>query len=347
MLSRTVIDNCRAWLIKNASDPVRYLAYRDLVQPKPARAKLKELWGIIENDAQVIEIFSRQKKDGSWCSGGSWSLPPSYIPKSGYSPVSPKYVTTAWILPILGDMGFTVADARVKRACEYILSYQCKNGYIAEGDPGKYDVAAERLPNMPCRFAIVLIALGKVGAYCDERVQKAYDLLVQWQRDDGGWILQKHREERNWNRSCPYSTYHATFALYVSHNKEYRTNILKGLDFLVRNLSQKKEDEVQKFFYHGHHTINELLMFAEHGFSMREKPLKAIMEWLMSMYDAEKGYFVYSGKPITKYSRRMDGMDSRVAKYRLYHLIEHDWLTYYVTRITLELTRRGRNTGLC
>jgi hypothetical protein len=32
-------------------------------------------------------------------------------------------------------------------------------------------------------------------------------------------------------------------------------------------------------------------------------------------------------------------MDSRVAKYRLYHLIEDDWLTYYATRIAANLDK--------
>jgi len=36
----------------------------------------------------------------------------------------PKYVTAIWVLPLLGDMGFTVADKRIRKACEYIISYK-------------------------------------------------------------------------------------------------------------------------------------------------------------------------------------------------------------------------------
>jgi hypothetical protein len=57
----------------------------------------------------------------------------------------------------------------------------------------------------------------------------------------------------------------------------------------------------------------------------------------MTMYRADEGCFRYIGKPISKYSNREDGMDARVAKYRLYHLIEDDWLTYYMTRIGANL----------
>ncbi len=191
---------------------------------------------------------------------------------------------------------------------------------------------------MPCRFAISLIGLGKVGAGNDFRVKKAYDLLVRWQRDDGGWVLQMHKEDRNWTRSCPYSTYHATAALYASQYEEYYPHVRKGLTFLVNHLAQKDENVIKKLFYHGHSIIHELLMFSEFGIGMSAKPIKALLTWLMQMYDEEKGCFVYSGKPISKYSRRNDGMDPCVAKYRLYHLIETDWLTYYLTKVASNLT---------
>jgi len=78
-------------------------------------------------------------------------------------------------------------------------------------------------------------------------------------------------------------------------------------------------------------------MFSEFHVGLEEKPVQAMLEWLMTMYCPDEGCFKYTGKPISKYSRREDGMDSRVAKYRLYHLIEDDWLTYYATRIGANL----------
>jgi hypothetical protein len=48
----------------------------------------------------------------------------------------PKYVTTAWILPILGDMGFDIQDERVKRACEYALSFQKPKGMFSRRGEG-------------------------------------------------------------------------------------------------------------------------------------------------------------------------------------------------------------------
>lgn len=66
-------------------------------------------------------------------------------------------------------------------------------------------------------------------------------------------------------------------------------------------------------------------MFSEFGIGLKHR--------------ADEGYFRYDGKPISQYSQWKDGMDARVAKYRLYHLIEDDWLTYHLTRIGANLNR--------
>ena len=337
MISKKQIKNNIRWLVANACAPVKLLTHRYILDEEENSQTVKRLWEEVEKDREVAEIFSKQRQDGSWCAGGLWALPPQYLPKRGYTVVSPKYVTTAWILPILGDIGFDIKDERIKRACEYIYSFQCKNGFIAETDVEKYDVDVDKLHNTPCRFAIILIGLGKVGAGSDPRVRKAYDLLVKWQREDGGWILQMHKEQRNWTRSCPYSTFHATYALYVAKDKKYYPSVRKGLDFLVNHLSQKDEDEIKKFFYHGHSTIHELVMLSEYGIGMSSNPIRALLEWLLEMYHEDEGCFVYRGKPVSKYSRRKDGMDSRVARYRLYHIIETDWLTYNLTKIASNL----------
>jgi len=338
MLSRNEIENSIEWLMKNASAPVQYLTHRHLLNIDASSVDARRLWLEVQKDKDVREIFAKQKADGSWCAGGPWALSPPYIPKGGCTPVSPKYVTTTWILQILGDMGFDMQDKRIIKACDYVLSFQCKNGFIAETDKDKYEVDAQILANMPCRFSLMLIGLGKVGAFHDTRLAKSYDQLVRWQREDGGWILQKHKEERNWNRSCPYSTFHATFALHIANSERYKESVKKGLMFLLHHLSQKEEIEIKRFFYHGHSIIHELLMFSEYGIGMHAKPVRAILGWLLEMYNAGEGCFKYKGRPIAKYSRRKDGMDARVARYRLYHMIENDWLTYYMARVSKNMS---------
>lgn len=330
MLDQDQIKNNIAWLLENSTYPVRYLTYKNLLNDSSKITP--DLIGRIEESDFTSDVFSKQEKDGSWCSHGAWAKK-AVMRKSGYTPVSPKYVTTAWILPVLGDLGYTIEDKRIKQAVDYTLTYQRDNGYIGENLPNKFDKDKEGTQNEPCRFSIILIGLGKVGAIKDSRVKKAFDLLADWQRDDGGWVSEYHSNQKKWTRSCPYSSYHSTMALYCSGITDYNKQIEEALFFLLKHLSTKTDSEIQRFFYHGHSIIHELLMFSEFKVGLDSKVVKSLLSWLSSMYQQDFFYFQYDGKPATKYTLNDDYMDSRVAKYRLLHLIERDWLTYYATMI--------------
>jgi hypothetical protein len=289
----------------------------------------------VENSPCVQEIFGKQEKNGSWHAGGSWAPKPSYALKGGVDPYTPKYVTTVWILPLLGEMGYSIADKRILKACRYAVS----NGYFL--DPvfsGPIDeIDQNGIDLCPCRFAQYMIALGSVGFVDDERVEKGYDVLLRMQSDDGGWVFRRHAEQRGWTRSCPFSSYHATMALYYSKNPAYREALVRGAEFILWHLSTKKDSDLRQFYYHGHSTVRELVMFSELGIGLQTRAVRTILKWLMTMYDAEESCFRYTGKSISKYSKKEDGIDSRVARYRFYHMIENDWLTYHMTSIAANI----------
>lgn len=339
MLNLNQIEDNIEWLIDQGSATVKYLTHLHLLKAAPHSTEMSELWKAVEEDPSSREIFSKQMVDGSWCSGGSWAAKPSYLPKGGHTPVSPKYVTTSWILAILGDMGFDYHDERVRRACEYNLTYQRPNGILSENRDWSEDDGLDPNPrNMPCRMSIQLVGLAKVGMGKDERLRKSFDLLKRWQRDDGGWVQEGHKDGtaapyKIWSRSCPWVTYFATTALLHSRNPADNDAMLKGIDFLLWHLDQKQEHEIMRFFWHGHDMVRELLMFSETDVPPTQRSVKVLLNWLEDMYNPEKACFRYEGKPVSKMSLREDGATSRVMKHRLYHLIEDDWFTYYMTRI--------------
>jgi len=327
------------WLLLRSSAPVRYLTRLHILHAQPESREMVDLWEAVENDPVGVEVFSKQEADGSWCAGGPWAPKPTYLQKGGYTPVSPKYVTTVWILSILGDMGYTISDERVRRACEYTLSFLRPNGVLSESrapvGPAYFD---ENPRNVPCRTSIQLAGLSSVGMGADPRLRKSFDLLVRWQREDGGWVQEGHRDGtaapyKIWNRSCPWVTSFATKALFHSSKPEHREATLKALRFLLWHLDQKGEQDVRRFFWHGHDAVRELLMFSEMGFNPSQRSIKILLDWLEGMYSPDEGAFHYQGKPISKMRVRQDGADPRVMKYRLFHLIEDDWLTYWMTRI--------------
>jgi hypothetical protein len=328
MLSKKQIENNINWLLKYGSAPVRFLTHKHLLNSDLCSKQMKELWAEVKKCDEAVKIFSKQKEDGSWCSGGAWAPGPSYIPKAGYSAMTPKYVTTVWRLEILGDMGFDFNDSQVKKACEYTLTFQGANGRFSrfvkdQTCQRKREEINNDYENIPCDLAGYLTAFGKVGMEKDIRLKKSYDLLVKWQREDGGWINETHRVERNWSRSCPAVSCSAVTALYCSGLPEYKDALYKALKFIIWHLSLKSESELQHFYYHGHSMVRELLMFSELKIGLEESSVQTVFKWLLKSYNPDEGYFHYKGE-VRK---------TPAIKYEKYHLIEDDWLTYYMTRI--------------
>ena len=339
MLSESQLEKNIHWLQTHGSEPVIYLTHLNLLKHDPETKHMQELWRKTQDSKQSQEIFTKQRLDGSWCDGGSWAYNPSYLPKSGYTPVSPKYVTTAWVLAKLGEMGYTINDPRIRKACEWITSWQWENGVLSEDREAPQSLKENiNPPNIPCRMSIQLEALAKTGFGTDKRLKKSWELILSWKRSDNGWLQDGHLDGsaspyKIWDRSCPWVTYFMTSALFYSEIKEYNRISKKCLDFLLWHMSHKNPVDLRRFFWHGHEPIKELLMFSMSGFDPSHDVIEGLLDWLMYMYDRDEGCFRYNGKPYTKMTSRNDGATSRIMKYRMYHQAEDDWLTYYASII--------------
>jgi hypothetical protein len=338
LLTTEQIDRSTGWLMEHASAPVRYLTHKYL-RGAGRVADEEGLFQRVLACGDVKEILAAQQEDGSWCSGGSWAMSPSYLCKGiegGYNAETPKYVTAIWVLPLLGDMGFVCPHERVRAACGYILESKGHAYYRSIFNDPDFGVSPDDV-GFCGRFAQYLVALAKAGCGGDERARRGFRALVAAQRPDGGWVSSRCLAEKHWTRSCPFASYHSALALYSLNDARYRENLIKALDFLVWNLSIKSEEEIRRFFYHGQSTVHEMLMFSELKVGLDSRPVQILLDWFGSMYAPGEGVFRYAGKPVSQYSLRRDGMDARVAKYRLYHLAEDDWLTCYLTRIARNL----------
>jgi hypothetical protein len=126
-------------------------------------------------------------------------------------------------------------------------------------------------------------------------------------------------------------------------------------------LSQKDEAHIQTWVYHGHNTVQELLMFSEAGINMGARPIQAQLGWLRGLYRPDEGMFRAQAEPIPAFTRQISAIvrefedrygpgywneipkaSSGVLRYRLYHLVEDDWLTYYLTRIAQDVLLPGQ-----
>lgn len=358
-LSIEEINTSTHWLIKNASPPVRYLTYRHIMKTDPQSKQMMELWRCVENSNDAEYIFSRQNEDGSWFSSGPWG-PRGYRRQtgSGYTISRPKFVTTAWILPFLGEMGFSVDDERIRKSCEHMLQETGCHYHIPGPIPSTVNCCGG--------YAIPLRAFASVGMASDECLQGEWDWLILCQRTDGGWLNPNHlsdsltpsktRGRWPWNRSCVWGSFFAIQALFYSGNSKYHRTLLAALEFMLWHLSQKDKEHIQTWVYHGHNTVKELLMFSEAGFDMSVQPIQVLLGWLKGYYRPGEGMFRTQENPIPDFVRHVSAImkefenkygtaywgtiaktNASVLRYHLYHLVEDDWLTYYLTRIALNM----------
>jgi hypothetical protein len=276
----------------------------------------------------------------------------------------PKFVTTAWILPFLGEMGFTVDDERVRKSCEHVLQETSFPRRVPDLPPGEVNCCG--------LYAVPLGALASVGMASDERLQGGWNWLVRCQRTDGGWLNPNHLADSPtpsktkgrwpWDRSCAWGSFYAARALYHARDAPAGRALRAALEFLLWHLSQKDPAHIQTWVYHGHNTVKELLMFSEVGMDMRARPIQALLDWLRGYYRPEEGVFRTLDKPISTFTRHVSAIvkafeaqygaaywetiaktSAPVLRYHLYHLVEDDWLTYYMTRIAFNMTLEERS----
>ncbi len=353
------IDASTHWLLENASPPVKYLTHKHILKTDPDSEPMRALWERVADGSEADEVFSKQEEDGSWFSGGPWG-PRGYRRQTGrgYTSSRPKFVTTAWILPYLGEMGFTAGDARVRKGCASMfedLHYPAVDPATLSGEV-----------NCCGLFAIPLRALASVGLASDARLQGGWEWLLRCQRSDGGWLNPNHLADSNtpsktkgrwpWDRSCAWGSTFAAQALFYSDDPRHRRALHAALDFLLWHLGRQDPAYIRTWVYHGHNTVKELLMASEAGIDIGTPPIPALLDWLKGYYRPSEGVFRTQDQPIPAFARHVGaivkdyatqyggGYWDKVAKtgasvlrYHLYHLVEDDWLTYTATRIAVAL----------
>jgi len=160
------------WLLEGDDPSVRYLALRDLLgreedDPEVSQAKRR----IMEIGA-VPKILSKQEP------GGHWGKPEHFYQNS-------KYKGTVWNLIILGELCADPTDERVRRACEFVLTWsqhRPSGGFSYKGSErngGHRSVFS-------CLTANMLFALVRLGCADDPRVKAGFEWISEYQRFDLG-----------------------------------------------------------------------------------------------------------------------------------------------------------------
>jgi hypothetical protein len=142
---------------------------------------------------------------------------------------APAGSSTIDVLSTLGDLGVKYGDyGEIREAVDFVFRYYSQEGSF------RY---SEKSSKLPCITARILTAFGRLG-YSDERVEKCYDSLLQFQGEDGGWRCNtvKIGKSKATDAGNPGTT------LYVLEAFSYRKNTIgdlekleKGAQFLLKH----------------------------------------------------------------------------------------------------------------
>ncbi len=161
------------WLLEDNNPSVRFFALTSLLgEPSNSPVALQARRALMHSGA-VSHILGLQNEDGSW------GEPERYY--------TDKYTGSSWTLLVLAELGASGEDARVRRACEFMLS----NSQDPESSGFSVSRSAKTMTGLasgviPCLTGNMVYSLIKLGFLEDERVQEAIGWIIKHQRADDG-----------------------------------------------------------------------------------------------------------------------------------------------------------------
>jgi hypothetical protein len=195
-------EQIEEWVMENGSPWTKYRFLKDLKDRKLDDPDLELLRTMMLEDPRIIDILSRQEPEGGWVDDILYQ--------------SSQYQgDVISLLSVFADFGLDARDERIARACEFALSFQTEEGnfHMNRVDRGTFI----------CMAADTTRSLAALGMLEDDRIQRAYQYMVDTQRLDGGWIHSKSAQRgkrREHIPSCPHATLNVLWAL--GENPEIR-----------------------------------------------------------------------------------------------------------------------------
>lgn len=238
------------WLLEENNPSVRYFTLIDILN-KP------------QNDPQVIHARQDIMKTGvvpkilaKQDSGGYWGIPENFY-------VRGKYKGTSWQLIILAELGVDGNNPQIKKTCKFIFekSQDPESGafsYISHKTDGHGD--PERvLPCLTANMAWSLIRLGYLG---DDRIQKAFQWLIRYQRFDD----EPGKAPDEW----PYNKWKQCWGERTCHSI-----IVKSLKAFAEIPEDKRTPEISDYIVKGaEHMLNH------HIHKRNHPPVRGSFKWL-------------------------------------------------------------------
>jgi hypothetical protein len=145
-------------LLSSKNPAIIYFTKRDLLDE--IAGPINEIWELPE----VLKIFKKQKKDGS------------------FNPVSKHPLLETWrnLRFLVEQYGLNKQHPAIIQAAEFVFSWQSLEGDIRGILGNQY---------APYYTGAILYLLIKAGYEKDKRVEKAIQWLIDMRQNDGGWVI--------------------------------------------------------------------------------------------------------------------------------------------------------------
>ncbi len=157
------------WLLEENEPSSRYFALTELMGKSSHDRSVRDAKDRIGKEGWAAKIFAKQKENTFWENK-----------ESGYVP---KFTSTAWVIPVLADLGVACEDKRFANAVEHFLD-------LHNVETGGFALRPRtQKPFEPhiCNTGNMVRALAKAGYAKDERVVKAMSWLLSKQLSDSAW----------------------------------------------------------------------------------------------------------------------------------------------------------------
>ena len=207
------------WLLEKNNPSVRYFALTDILDRPNSDLEVVEAKNEIMNIGVVPKILAKESTQGYWEN-----------PQRFYTA---KYKGTVWQLIILAELGADGRDARIKKACEFILvnSQDSQSGGFSMWTSARAG-GGRKSGVIPCLTGNMVWSLIRFGYVADPRVRRAINWITTFQRFDDG----TEGPPKVW----PYDKYKICWGKHSCH-----MGVVKALKALSEIPFDKRSDDVE------------------------------------------------------------------------------------------------------
>jgi hypothetical protein len=271
---RKLKANPTEWLLDLEGSPVRYWTLVDILDRPPDDLEARAAQAAIPTYPPVAELLATQEGDGYWGKGDY------YLPRASRG--------TFWVLCVLGDLGLTLEEEHVRRACDFMFTHQREDGAFCRRRRVSGQGVVWQEHTEPCTQARIVRFLIQFGCAQDTRLRKAIDWLLPIQRDDGMWYCRGAGV-----RGCLRATLDLLRVAALDPQTALQPGITQAAAAVCDLLMEPRMSryhvgeawgtwERLKYPYFGFSVISALDTLARLGYTLEEPKIAAAVEYLLS-----------------------------------------------------------------